>query len=345
MFQVCQLPPHRLQPGLHLRVFALDRPCHFLRLEPPRIALLTRGGLSFYDYGSIWHTLDHRVGIRHSQLDETTLNFVDLRRYNVAVLPDRFFSSLSDSTKSTLKTWVTAGGTLIAIGRSAAEISNEEAELSSVRRLQDVLGDLDDYESAILRDEMARTKSVPAPSDVWSHLAVAAADYPWTELTDLSRPDESELERNDAWDRMYMPQGAFLAARTDPEHWLTFGVGSELPVLVANSTVLMAKQPVEAPVRLGLFEKRAGAEARRIGWSAVPSGYDLRLRMSGLLWPEAAGRLANSAAVTRESVGSGQVILFANPPTFRGSSRGTARLLLNAMIYGPGLGASATIEP
>jgi hypothetical protein len=38
-------------------------------------------------------------------------------------------------------------------------------------------------------------------------------------------------------------------------------------------------------------------------------------------------------------MGSGQVILFASSPVFRGWFRGTARLLSNAIVYGPGAGA------
>lgn len=142
-----------------------------------------------------------------------------------------------------------------------------------------------------------------------------------------------------------MPPGAVVAARTDPEHWLTVGVPAELPLLVGRGAVLMTAPPVETPVRMGVWERDPGVEARRVGWSALPADRRLRLRMSGLLWPEAAARLANSAAVTREGIGNGQLILFAQAPTFRASTLGSARLLLNAMIYGPGLGASAPITP
>ncbi len=318
---------------------------HFERLQRPRIALLARDGTSSYDYGSIWHTLDHRLGVRHSQLDAGALRFADLRRYNVLVAPDRSFGSLPKEVRSAIRSWVEAGGTLIAIARSAAEIAAEENGISGVRRLRDVLGELDDYETAVLREAMASARALPAESQVWSHLVSAEPSRPWDGLADVARAASEVLERRDAWDRMYMPRGAFVAARTDPEHWLTYGVGEELPVLVGGGTVLMAGHPVQTPVRFGVLEPSAGAEARRIGWSVVPADFDLRLRMSGLLWPEATGRLANSAAVTRERVGSGQVILFANAPTFRASTLGTARLLLNAIVYGPGLGAGAPILP
>jgi hypothetical protein len=64
------------------------------------------------------------------------------------------------------------------------------------------------------------------------------------------------------------------------------------------------------------------------------------LRLGGLLWPEARERLAESAWLTVESAGRGQVILFAASPCFRGSFRGGARLFSNAVVLGPGAGAS-----
>ena len=83
---------------------------------------------------------------------------------------------------------------------------------------------------------------------------------------------------------------------------------------------------------------------RVINWSSIPPGKDLNVRMSGLVWPEAAQRIANSAYLTRERIGKGQIILFAGEPNFRGSTRGTNRLWLNALIYGAGLGASSKIN-
>mgnify|MGYP001816194157 CR=1 FL=1 len=81
------------------------------------------------------------------------------------------------------------------------------------------------------------------------------------------------------------------------------------------------------------------------GWTVAPPGYELRVRMSGLLWPEAAERIANSACVARDDVGDGQVILFATNPLFRASTPGTERLFINAVICGPGMGTEQPIGP
>ena len=59
-----------------------------------------------------------------------------------------------------------------------------------------------------------------------------------------------------------------------------------------------------------------------------------------MLWPEAAARLARTGYAVREGVGRGQVILFAWSPYFRAYWKGSGRLLANAIVYGPSLGAS-----
>ena len=81
----------------------------------------------------------------------------------------------------------------------------------------------------------------------------------------------------------------------------------------------MSKAPVETAVRLA---------------------DENELRLSGLLWPEARVRAARSAYATVEGLGNGQVILFAGDPFFRGGWEGSGRLLMNAVMLGPGMGTS-----
>ena len=101
----------------------------------------------------------------------------------------------------------------------------------------------------------------------------------------------------------------------------------------------------EAAVRIGQLVNSDREEYRSINWSDIPPKKDLNVKMSGLVWPEASQRIANSAYLTRERYGKGQIILFAGEPNFRGSSLGTNRLWLNAVVYGSGLGTSSEINP
>ena len=108
----------------------------------------------------------------------------------------------------------------------------------------------------------------------------------------------------------------------------------------------MTGSNVEAAVRIGaLVPNLNSLESKQINWSLIPPNKDIKVRMSGLVWPEAAQRIANSAYVTREKIGKGQVILFSGEPNFRGSTRGTNRLWLNAVVFGSGLGTNPTINP
>jgi hypothetical protein len=341
----------------------------FLRLEPPRIATLGRDGSSFTDYGSVWFTLDRRLGIRHSQLDGR--RGADFARYNVVILPERSPSETAELV-GPLKEWVQSGGTLIAIGSSTTPFLSEKAEFSRVRALPDVLNRLPDFEMAILREWQGRFGAVPDPTNLWTSTPPLRLEYPW-QLAEGTPTDEKELKKRDAWQSLFMPEGSFFATRVDTNHWLTAGCPEPLPVLAGRIPILMAGEGAEAPIRFGLLSKALAdrsdpsdrsdrsdrsdqtnqtdrvqapaPKALRVGWAALPPEARLQLRMSGLVWPEATHRFAHSAWVTRESLGRGQIILFASSPTFRAGARGTARVFLNAVVLGPGLGASTPLRP
>ncbi len=313
---------------------------HFALLERPRIALLSRGRNNMLDFGATWYVLDHRLGLRHSHLDESRAEGMDLRRYNVLVLPERWGGDIPEGLASRLEDWVREGGTLIASGASARSLAADEEGFVSTRLLPDALEDLSDYQTRIHRDWMAGQGTMPDEDDIWAGTAPTELEYPWAGDEALNDPET--LKRQDAWQEKFMPSGALVAARVDNQHWLTGGSEDLLPVLFARSPVFMADAPVQAPLRVGVYRdaENGGGMA---GWAPVPDGQELRVRMSGLVWPEAAQRIASSAWTTRESVGQGQVILFAHPPAFRAAQLGAIRVLENALVYGPGLGTSPQV--
>jgi hypothetical protein len=108
---------------------------------------------------------------------------------------------------------------------------------------------------------------------------------------------------------------------------------------------LVVPQGAESAVSVGIYQANPDATYEEaVGWYSIPNGQEVHVRMSGLVWPEASQRIANSSYLTRESIGKGQLIMFSGQPNFRGASRGTNRLLLNAIVYGAGFGTRPNIN-
>ena len=312
---------------------------HFRLLTRPQIAILSQQGFSSYDVGSSWWAIDTHLGIRHSQIDTAYLSRADLRRYNTIVMPNGY-RPMSSAETSALKDWVKQGGTLIAHDNSAAQIARDNG-IGQVRSIGDALDSAQDYDIALQRERLSTSDQLDMAA-VSAHNVSSAVDYPWEQGAKALSADE--LKRREAWQKRFMPSGAMVAGQVDILHWMSFGSPKVLPLLYENQPALMTKGSQQAVVRVGVMTKDPSArEAQAINWSTVPEGHALTVRMSGLIWPEAASRIANSAYVTRERVGKGQVILFSGQPNFRGSTRGVGRIWLNALVYGAGLGTSAKV--
>ncbi len=313
---------------------------HFRLLEKPQIAILSHEGFSSYDVGVSWWSLDHHLGIRHSQLNSSLTAYGDLRRYNTIILPSGN-PDISDYVKSMLMDWVKQGGTLIANNASSRSIIS--SNIGNVKNLNKTFENSKTFNIDLMREiySLEDQIDITNANDNKVNLQIA---YPWESSDKTYTKDQ--LQMRDKWQSLLMPSGAFVATRNDNEHWLTFGTDNILPVLYSNYPILMTGGNSEAVLRIGeLIPNSEISENRTINWSQIPAGYDMNVRMSGLVWPEASQRIANSAYLTRERIGKGQIILFSGEPNFRGSARGTNRLWLNAVVYGSGLGTSSRVTP
>ncbi len=307
---------------------------HFQLLARPRIAVLANAPVHQDSLGHLWFALDHELGVPHTLLDAASFGDFDLRRYNVLVLPQATgaLRAILEENAESLRTWVSAGGTLVACGNAAAMLADPELELSDVRLRRDVLEELAEYAVAVERERAARSISV-VESAVWDGVSVdAAVDRAAASSEDAEgehsddedeEDDEEPTAEEEAWMERFSPQGVLLRGEVDALTWLTAGVHTEeMPIYFTGSNVLLAKPPVTTAVR----------------FAPAPD-----LRLSGLLWPEARERIADSAYLTREPLGNGQVILFAAMPGYRGYFKATGRLFANAVVYGPGAGAQQPI--
>ncbi len=330
---------------------------HFRLLARPRVAVLSNSPVDTDSFGHVWNLLDAEIGIPVTQVDAQGLGGYDLRRYNVLVVPDGGnLGAILKENAEELRTWVRGGGTLIACGGSAAAaIADPELKLSSVRARSEALEDLEKYAVAVKRERDAGKKPVdesalwggkPAEAKPAGAEKPAAETKPAAEAKPASeakpaveaKPAEEKKEEKPAgskpeekgedkksrehWMRTFSPRGVILRGEVNPDSWITAGCTEELPVFFEGSGAFLSQLPAKTPVRLAAAD---------------------RLRISGLLWPEARERIADTAYCTVESQGAGQVILFACPPAFRGWFRGTARLFTNAVVYGPGAGASQPV--
>ncbi len=292
---------------------------HFKLLARPRIALLSNSPVRSDVYGHLWHHLDVRLGVPFTIIDAQQFGGADLRRYNVLVIPPGGVRSILADNKSAIETWIRGGGTLVATGSASSSLTAGALGFSSVSLRRDALEELDVYERAVAKERAAWNIEVDEEL-VWNGKSAeedaAPADEDGAETSDIP------IEERDAWMRRFSPSGVNLLGQVNTDHWLTAGCNEVMPIGISGSSVFLSKGHIETPVRFAPADE---------------------LRLSGLLWPEARERIAGSAYVTRERKGNGQVILFAGVPALRGYHLATGRLLANAVIYGPGLGASQPI--
>jgi hypothetical protein len=348
---------------------------HFPVLVPPRVGVLTGMPVSPTAYGSIWHLLDQELNLRFSSLDIGWFGFVDLSRYNVLVFPPVFGGAsmyhhlLGTDGADRMRQWIEAGGTAIGIGEGARMLAAKETGLTMARFRSEALESLpppvwsigageaelagrptaiglrvqptDPPENKQTTKKDTKPAPVPhraSPYDVAPVLGpgalpftkgheqgtpLAAQPIPMDEWLEeilppvKMEPEESEIKKADERLRSFMPQGVMVRAELDDEFWMNFGLGEDITVWFGGGDTIVAAPPVSVAARFPEID---------------------RLHLGGLLWPEAAARMAHTAYATRETVGRGQVILFADRPAYRRWMRETERILINAILLGPGLG-------
>ncbi|MDP6685141.1 MAG: M14 family zinc carboxypeptidase [Candidatus Marinimicrobia bacterium] len=295
----------------------------FHLLEIPKIALVGGSPTSYYSFGAAWHLLDSRINIPFSILEAESFSGADLRKYNVIVLPSSWGGAgaykryFGENGIEKLKGWIEDGGTVIGLGSGSHYLTDSTVAVSSVRQKRQVLKNLKDYEKSL---EFLKSAEVPEIDSlaVWE-------GKKQTKSTKQKEPEFSmnEIKDKDELARKLAPRGMLMKANVDKEHWLSFGCGEYVIPMVNTSVALVGDEHVSTAARFAEENK---------------------LRISGLLWPEARERWAETVFASREGYGNGQVILFAVDPNFRGYFHNTERMFLNALFLGPGMGTHQTIK-
>jgi hypothetical protein len=111
--------------------------------------------------------------------------------------------------------------------------------------------------------------------------------------------------------------GAILRVLLDTDHWLSAGTDGDIGAMVEGSRVF-------SPITLD-----AGTN---VGRYADADG----LVLSGIVWDDAQPQLASKAFLIHQPVGRGQLVAFAEDPTYRAYAETTELLFMNAVLLGPG---------
>jgi hypothetical protein len=117
---------------------------NFALIKQPKILLVVGEGVNSNDIGEAWHLLDQRYNIVAAKGEISALPRVNLSNYNVIVLADGNYNSISQGSVDKLRDWVSNGGTLIAMqgavqwlkgrGLSAVEFKQDKDEAKNDRR-------------------------------------------------------------------------------------------------------------------------------------------------------------------------------------------------------------------
>jgi len=292
----------------------------FQLLKQPRVALVTGYPMDFTDYASLWHTIDIELGIPHSLISINSVSYGDLSRFNVLIVPSSwgggFGRQLGHGGVENLRNWIKDGGVLIAESSTARWVADSSTGLSAVSLRSQMLDKLAKFDLAVEREKDAEAPVVDTMA-LYHPDKVIAKEEPKDDKKESKLPlkEAEELER---YDRRFAPGGVIMAADIDTEDWLSFGMEKRAPVFFWARDYLLTDRSVHTTARL--------ADQNHV-------------RLSGLLWPEAREKVANSAYATHERSGRGQIILFAGPSNFRDYFYSTRRMLANAILYGPGMGS------
>ncbi len=297
-------------------------------LHAPKIAVIADDAVDQTSFGSIWWTLD-RYGVKFTPMTANSIKNGGLKDYNVLIMPDgspsRYFAAFGSGGISSLKGWISDGGTLVTCRGASVFAALKDVGLTSSK----LVGSEADEDKGKTPEEIA---AKPSPSPTASP-SVRRADNKKQPKEQNPNPSSEELtdDRSDgaapglppiaspSSDANKVPvamPGAIMRGTVDRTTYLTYGLEQDdLPVLLAS----------------GYFFRYSKEGSNAVVFDA---GRKRSLWLSGFIWPGNTERLlAGTSYIIDEPNGSGHVILFAEEQFFRGIFRTTTRPFFNSLLF------------
>jgi len=291
-------------------------------LQAPKIAIVADEAVDQESYGSIWWTFD-RYGINFTPMNINAIRGGGLRNYNVLIVPDgsasRYFSLFGSAGVTTLKEWVSNGGTLITARGGSVFAALKDVGLTTSK----LVGSEDDEQKGKADDEKKQPEAAASPTPKMGDKNQPAEPEPSplmlkSDKADGISPGLPPIASPSA-NANKVPEalpGSIMRATVDRTTYLTYGLEQdEIPVLLAS----------------GYFFRYSKEGTNALVFDATPKR---PLTISGFVWEgNTENLLKGTAYVIDEATGGGHVVLFAEDPFFRGLTRSTTRPFFNSVLF------------
>ncbi len=277
-------------------------------VRKPEVAMAFGQGITPSEAGQTWFLLSQQLGIPVTKLDLQNFERASLKRYNTLILPGGVYTTLSKTAIDKIRSWVLDGGTLITFQNASAwAIQNElvkEKILEGPGAERVVTpnlgtGSLTDARGARPIQQGATVKTGNTPGTENSRTAPARSNR-----VDYVQQQDVEGSRR--------INGAIFTADLDITNPLAFGITSRKLFINKNTSTFLQTSSNK--------------------YSTIAQ-YDEKPFVNGYASKENIRKVSNSAAILLSPNGSGQVVLFADDPTYRGYWLGTNRIFLNSIFF------------
>ncbi len=95
-------------------------------LKAPRVAMVFGDQTSSLNAGEIWHFFEQELRYPITQLGTEYFKSVDLKRYDVLVVPEGYYRLFDEGTQEDITSWVSDGGRLIIVGNGLTAFAEKK---------------------------------------------------------------------------------------------------------------------------------------------------------------------------------------------------------------------------
>ncbi|CAN5152783.1 M14 family metallopeptidase [soil metagenome] len=95
-------------------------------IKPPKVAMLIGDQTSSLNSGEIWHFFEQQIHYPITQLGTEYIKNVDLKKYDVLVIPEGNYRLFDDTMLELVGSWVSGGGRLIVLANALSSFSEKK---------------------------------------------------------------------------------------------------------------------------------------------------------------------------------------------------------------------------